>query len=318
MTSPLLKPSRGALLLGACLLAGCPADGGETKTTTDTTSEPVTTGDTTVPTTGTASNPSEPTTTEATTGITTTGDDTSTGDGSSSTGEPALACTDLDNEDACKAEPECKWGGVVGFDYGAKGCQGSISQFCIAKKPAGSASAWYREVNGETQVVEFAYTPTDLDAAWTPCDCDGPLACLCTSVTADCPDRQDQFCGVNITPDGCKNASIKGTGVCGWFAVKAAGPKDDTCTADVKHDRCIPAFETDKVGCKDELAPLPPYPDVNDQPMCTGDKTPVYWRDKDNLLELTEACGPKPLGWTRCESEDTLEQPDECKCLCTF
>ncbi len=307
--------TRTALLLGASLLTGCPDGGTETTTGVGTTTDGPTTSTTpttTVPTTSDATTTDVGTTTgePTTTGATSTGDDTTGVTTTNTSGGDAIACTDLDAEELCAAEADtCKWSGVVGFTYGAQGCQGAISNFCIDRKPAGAASAWYREVKGDAEVVEFAYTPTDLDESWKPCDCDGPLACLCTSVTADCPERQDEFCGINITELGCENATFKGNAVCGWFGVDAQGANDDMCTVDLIKQRCLPAVDTDKTGCKDEQGPLPPP--------CQGDKkNPVYWHEQDGVLEITETCGPKPLGWTHCEAVDTPEQPGECTCNC--
>jgi hypothetical protein len=219
-------------------------------------------------------------------------------------------CPAFDSEQTCVASQDCKWSGVVEFTYSAQGCQGGIVDFCIPKKLAGSATAWYREFDGATQVVEFGYTPTDLDETWKQCDCDGPLACLCTSVTEDCPDRQDEFCGVNITQLGCSNATFKGDRVCGWFQVSPEGVPDDMCALNPKQERCLPAVDADLVGCNAEKAPLPPP--------CIGSQLdPVYWHEnEDGIIEVAKACGPKPLGWTHCESEDTPEQPGECTCLC--
>ena len=310
-------PGLGPLVtLLALVSTGCPGNGAMTTDEPGTTTGQ-TTGDATTTPTSTTQTPTTPTTVD----LTTTGDTTTatTGEpstttsadtGTSTGGEPALACPDFGNEQACVANAECKWSGVVEFTYSAQGCQGGIVNFCIPKKLSGGATAWYREVGGQTQVVEFGYTPTDLDESWKACDCEGPLACLCTSVTEDCPDRQDEFCGVNITQLGCENATFKGDSVCGWFQVSPEGAPDDMCALNPKHQRCLPAVDTGLTGCNAEKGPLPPP--------CIGDKLdPVYWHvTDDNIIEIAKACGPKPLGWTHCEATDTPEQPDECTCLC--
>ena len=334
MTSSCSIQTRRAGFLGLGLLAlvstGCPGNGGTTTddpgTTTAQTTGDATTTPTTTPTTTTqtSTQTSTPTTADPTTGGElsttgmTTGEPSTTESGTSTGGEPAVACPSLETKETCVADQDCKWSGVVEFTYSAQGCQGGIVDFCIPKKLAGGASAWYREVDGDTEVVEFGYTPADLDETWKQCDCDGPLACLCTSVTEDCPDRQEEFCGVNITELGCKNTTFKGNTVCGWFSVDPQGPNDDMCTQNTKYDQCLPAYDTDKTDCKAEKAPLPPYPDENMVNKCSGVAVnPVYWHEKDGVLEITEACGPKPLGWTHCESVDTPALPDECGCNCT-
>jgi len=303
-------------------LGGCPNNPTVTETDPDTTATPDTTGDAT---TATATNP---TTTIPTTGeLTTTGDDlTTTGatteepgttDPGTSTGtEPTVSCTDLTAEDTCMANQDCKWGGVLEFTYGAQGCQGAALPFCTSKMPSGGASAWYRVVKGDNQVVEFGYTPTDLDEEWKPCDCDGPLACLCTSVTEDCPERQEQFCGVNINELGCSNATFKGNPICAWMEVTPEGAPDDACAVMQAQDRCLPATDAGSKVC--EESNLPPYPDENNQNACNPNLTyiPVYWREVEGTIELIQVCGPVPVGFTRCEAEDTPDQPDECKCPC--
>ncbi len=295
-------------------LAGCPDNTKVTVTDPGTTAE-ATTGDTsTTPTTTQTSTP-------PTTGDTTTGDATTTTAtaGESSTGEPGsstgtvetIACTDLVTEETCEADAACKWSGIIGFTYSAQGCQGSIISFCLDDQPTGGASARYRDVDGEPQVVEFGYTPTDLDPEWMPCTCDGPLACLCTSVTEDCPDRQDEFCGVNINEDGCGKAVFKGNPVCAWLLISPEGPADDTCEVKQKNNKCLPAMDADKVTC--EKSDLPPYPNCNPG---NNPQDPVYWRDNEGTIEIIQVCGPVPIGWTRCDAVDTPEQPDECQCLC--
>ena len=298
-------------------LAGCPnntevtatdADTTATTTTGETNTTPTTTPTTTIPTTG------DTTTGDATTTATTIGE-SSTGESASSTGTvETVACTDLLTMETCADDKACKWSGIIAFTYSAQGCQGSIVNFCVDKAPAGAASAWYRDVDGEPQVVEFGYTPTDLDPEWKPCDCDGPLACLCTSVTEDCPARQDEFCGVNINDSGCQKAVFKGNPICAWLLISPEGPADNNCEVKQKNSKCVPAMDADKVTC--ELSDLPPYPNCNPG---NNPQKPVYWRDNEGTIEVVQPdpCGPVPIGWTRCDAVDTPEQPDECGCLCT-
>ena len=305
----------GSLTLALTLvgtLTGCPNNTEVTVTDPGSTTAATTTGDAT----------STPTTTTPTTTVdTTTGDSTTTAatTAESSTGEPGsstgtvetVACTDLVTAETCIADAACKWSGIIGFTYSAQGCQGSIISFCVDNMPAGGASAWYRDVDGEPQVVEFGYTPTDLDPEWKPCDCDGPLACLCTSVTEDCPARQDEFCGVNINDTGCNNAVFKGNPICAWLLISPEGPLDDTCEVKQKNYDCVPAMDAGTDTC--EKSDLPPYPNCNPG---NNPQDPVYWRDNEGTIEVVQICGPVPVGWTRCDPVDTPEQPDECSCLC--
>jgi hypothetical protein len=260
----------------------------------ETTAAPTTTGATTTTT--------DPTTTGDTTGTPT------TSGAESSSGEPAKSCLIHTNETACKQDPLCLWKGVVQLDYGAQGCQGSIREFCLDKDQAGGASAWYQEVGGEPQVVEFGYTPQGLDAEWMPCTCDGPLACLCSSVSEDCPDRLDEFCGGISTEMGCELASIKESSRCAWLLLSSEGPDDGLCSDGAETYKCIPADDGNADTCTPPLYTYPP---------CGGFNKEVFWRDNNGIIDTVVACGPQPIGYTRCEGDDTPEQPDECKCRCT-
>jgi hypothetical protein len=231
----------------------------------------------------------------------------------STTGAPVMPCTSWADEISCVNAEGCKWSGVVEYSYAAQGCQGSIAMFCLDEDQGGAASAWYREDNDTTQVVEFSYTPDDLDPAWKPCDCDGPLACLCSSVTEDCPERLEEFCGANITELGCDNASIKSNPVCNWFTIDPEGPPDDMCAVKSSFNRCLPATDVDKPCDENDDTPLPPILTCTD---IVAPQPPTYWRDNAGIIEIIQSCGPVPIGWTRCEEIDTPDQPDECSCEC--
>lgn len=306
---------RSPLLLGVVLLLpACPKDDNtpDATTTADSTGPASSTG-TNVPTTTTETPTTtvDPTTTDPTTSSST--DPTTTAATDNTTGEPVTPCTSWADEISCINAEGCKWAGVVEYNYAAQGCQGSIAMFCVDKQIAGAASAWYRTKNDVTQVVEFGYTPTLTDE-WTQCSCDGPLACLCTSVTEDCPERLEEFCSFNVTEIGCDNATFKGDPVCSWFTIDPEGPPDDMCVVKSGFKRCLPATDADKpCDVEDDYSPLPPILNCsmgNSQP-------PTYWRDNAGVVEIIESCGPVPLGWTRCEEVDTPEQPDECSCQCT-
>ncbi len=278
-------PSRLLVLpLLATLACGDNSSGTEESSTT----APVTTGEP-----GTTGTTGEPT----------------TGDASSTTGAPPSPgdqCTALASEAACKADAECEWKGVVEYDFGAQGCQGGITNYCVDKTPAGGATAWYREVAGDTQVVEFGYAPA-LGPEWTECSCDGPLACLCTSVTEDCPDRLVEYCGAVTTAIGCGAVNIKGDPRCAWLSVSPEGPKDLDCADSAQKDLCLPADNAGATTC------TPPAYDFGN---CAGYPNEIYWREVAGIIEVTTACGPAPLGFTRCEGVDTPDQPDECRCRC--
>ena len=280
--------ARWILTLGALVIACGDNGGGETTAAPTTTGTPLTTTD--------------PTTTGDTTGTpTTTGAE-------SSSGEPAHSCLIHPDAAACTQDPQCLWKGVVQLNYGAQGCQGSIDDFCIDKDQAGGASAWYHEVGGEPQVVEFGYTPDGLDPEWQPCTCDGPLACLCSSVSEDCPDRLDEFCGGISTEMGCELASIKDSSRCAWLSVSSEGPDDGLCADGAETYECLPADNGDAATCTPPVYTFMP---------CGGFQKEVFWRDNNGVIDTVVACGPQPLGYTRCEADDTPEQPDECKCRCT-
>ncbi|MBK7826047.1 hypothetical protein [Nannocystis sp.] len=300
------------LVVGACsLLPACPK--GNEGTASDasssggSTAEATTTPDlttTTLPTTTVDASTSD--STVATTAASTTDATTD-----ATTGGACVDCLALANEIDCVNTPECKWAGVVSYGYSAQGCQGSIASFCVAKQPTGVATALYRDLDGGgQQVLEFAYTPECLGAEWKPCDCDGPLACLCTSVTEDCPDRLEEFCAVNITEIGCSNATFKGNPVCHEFKVAPEGPFDDKCEVKQAKTKCLPATDTDKNTCTQVH--------YTDYPNCANqDVDPVYWRDNMGTVELIQSCGPVPTGFTPCEAMDTPDQPDECGlCIC--
>ncbi len=311
---------RSPLLLGACLLLlpACPSNG-NTSTTTE--------GDPTGTTASNTTGPDVPTTTlvPPTTGDTTTGTTgTSTGSDSgdttnqttdATTGTP-IACSTLATMIECVNNDACKWSGVVSYTYSAQGCQGSITNFCVDKTPSGAATAWYRPVDDTPQVLEFMYAPDDLGPEWAQCDCNGPLACLCTSVTEDCPERLGEFCNVNITALGCSAATFKGNPVCSWLQLSPEGPADDTCAVKQKYSQCLPAMDAGSVKCeKSDMPNIPGTPYENCNPG-NNPQNPVYWRDNEGTIELVQICGPVPLGFTRCEPMDTVDQPDECGCLC--
>lgn len=297
----------------ALLLTACPdnsqvtaSDGNSSSSSAGPTTTPDPTTTTTLPTT---------TETPGTTTTDTSGSDSvavtdSTTDAvtTDDTSSMCVDCIGLGDEITCVNTPECRWSGVVSYTYSAQGCVGSITNFCVAKKPAGLPTAMWRDSGDTQEVVEFTYTPECIGDEWKPCDCDGPLACLCTSVSEACPDRLDEFCAVNITELGCSNAQFQGTPVCHFFKVAPEGPNDDKCEVKQAQNKCLPATDTDKKSCD---------PVVFDYPNCNGqEKDPVFWRDNEGTLEIIESCGPVPTGFTQCEAIDTPDQPDECG-LCT-
>lgn len=311
---------RYPILLGACLLLpACPSNGNTSTTTeTDTTGTPATTS--TGPEVPTTTETPPPTTSDSSTSGTS-GTDTGTETtppttAATTTGGDSVSCPTLNNEIECVNASDCKWSGVVSYTYSAQGCQGSISDFCVDKTPTGGATAWWRMVDDAPQVVEFMYAPEDLDPEWQACDCDGPLACLCTSVTADCPERLDEFCGINITDLGCSAATFKSEPVCSWLQLSPEGAPDDTCAVKQAYNRCVPAVDADATKCeKSDLPNIPGTPYENCNPG-SNPQNPVYWRDNEGTIEVVQVCGPAPIGFTRCEAVDTPEQPDECGCLC--
>lgn len=310
----MLRPHCLPLLIGATLLAplACKSDTAESTTDAASTSTSTTAG-----ATGTATLPTSSSTTSET--PTSTGDATgtttaSTGEVTTATteGPPPVVCTAITDEILCKNTDTCKWGGVVSYAFGNQGCQGNITPFCVDKAPAGAASAWYREQDNDVQVLEFGYTPT-LEAEWKQCDCNGPLACLCTSVTEACPERQEDYCGFITTELGCDSVTFMGNKSCNWYLVSPEGPKDDLCTQNPGKYRCLPSAGPFADKCVMDQAPLPPYFGVCNP---LAPVNPVYWREADGVVEIVQDCTP-PTGFTRCESVDTPEQPDECGCQCT-
>ncbi len=271
----------------ATALTACGDDNAGTSDASSTTAPATTTGDT-------SSTGQTPTT-------------TSSGDTSSTGAPPGPNCVAITDMAACAAEPACLWKGVVQYAYGAQGCSGSVTDFCIDRDPAGGASAWYREIDGDAQVVEFGYTPQGLDPEWQPCTCDGPLACLCTSITETCPERLGEFCGGIATELGCDNANVLGDPRCAWLSVSPEGPPDANCADTAQIDLCLPADMADADMCTP-----PAYTFGN----CAGFNQEIFWREVNGVVEITTACGPQPLGFTRCEGDDTPQQPDECGCRC--
>jgi hypothetical protein len=280
-----LRP-RLTLVLGAAVALAACGDNGNTDSSTSTSLPATSTGEPD-PTTGT------PTTTGS--------------ESSSSGGMPAHSCLAIKDEPGCLADPLCEWKGVVQYTHGAQGCAGSITQFCIEKMPSGGPSAWYLGEGKEAQVVEFQYTPPDLGPEWTACSCDGPLACLCTSVSPECPDRYEEFCGAIVTEIGCAGASFKEIKACAWATISPEGPPDMDCSDSAQTSVCLPATDADKDMCTP-----PAYTFGN----CAGFGQDIFWREVAGEIEITTLCGPAPVGWTRCEGDDTPEQPDECKCRC--
>lgn len=242
----MLRPYCLPLLIGATLLAplACKSDSSETATdgeasTSATTS---TNGTTSTPTTSNGTTASTPTTADEPTTAGTTAEATTTVEATTTGGPPAVRCATITDEIVCKNEEPCKWGGVVSYAYGNQGCQGNITPTCVDKVPAGAASAWYLENDGDVQVLEYGYTP-ELDAEWKQCDCDGPLACLCTSVTEACPERQEEYCSFITTELGCDSVTFMGANTCDWLFVSPEGPKDDMCTQNPGKNRCLPATD---------------------------------------------------------------------------
>lgn len=281
------------LSLGVLLLAAACRDNGATTTATAT--ETTGTGSTSVePTTSTTAEPTTSTTIEPT-GST----------GSSSTGEPAPVCSEQKSEADC-VNADCKWTTVVNYTHGTQGCQGNVRDFCVPKDTSGGLTAVWRDNGGDIEVVQFPFEPTDLGPEWQTCDCAGPLACLCTPLPLDCPDRLEEFCGTITGENGCENALVAGNLACGWFSVSPEGPADTMCTGDPQTNRCLPATGVGSMTC-DPISL--PYPN------CISWTTPVYWRDNGGVIEVTPSCGPEPTGWTKCVADDP-NQPEECKCRC--
>lgn len=262
-------------------------------------------GDDGAGTTTSATDPSSTSTSAPDPTTTTTVTPTTTGD--SSTGAPKDSCTAAADEAACKALDMCKWTSIVQYTHGTQGCQGVIIDFCVASDPSGAPSAWYREIDGDAQVVEFSYTPDDLPGEWTECGCDGPLACLCSSIAPDCPDRITEFCGAIGTKKACSEVTSHTDSVCGWFSVSPEGPKDDKCSDNAFMDVCLPGTNGGATTC------TPPAYSFNP---CTTWPEDLFWREVNGVVEVITTCGPVPTGWTKCEADDTPAQPDECGCRC--
>lgn len=285
------------------LYSACSAD---PTSTADPTLEPVSTSTVTEPAESGTTQPSEPPTTS---GLST--DESSGADTGSSGGQPSVACTSIHSMRACNATDACTWGTLTNEVLSASGCFSQDLEFCLPKDTAGEPSSWYYdEGDMDTAVFDFPYTPTDLGPEWKPCDCDGPLACLCAKNPPDCPERHEEFCGYAQSDDGCAKTTIKGKAVCDWFRVAPEGPADDKCDDEPYDELCLPAEKGNTTLC--EQTPLPPF---NACPEGIP-KDPVFWRNNQGVIEVTSACGPIPLGFTRCEPEDTPAQPDECTCLC--
>ncbi|WAS92097.1 hypothetical protein [Nannocystis punicea] len=264
----------------------------------NTTTEPVTT--TTTMATG------EPTTT-TTTGTPTTTEDTASTTDDSTTGPPPANCAQYTDENECGSG--CEWAQIVSYTHGTQGCQGDIRGFCVPTETSGGLTSVWRDDNGDIEVMQFPFTPTDLGPEWSVCDCDSPLACLCTSATLDCPERLEEFCGAITSENSCSNAAAAGQFACGWFTVSQEGPLDGACDDPPWEKVCLPGTDLSSNTC-DEIS-LP----YVDQGYCMGWTDPVYWREVDGIVEVTTICGPKPTGWTLCVADDP-NQPDECKCGC--
>lgn len=275
----------------------CKDGGGDTGDATTTATTTATTG-AAEPTTTAATTTAEPTTAPAT---------------GETTGVPPAQCSGRADEAACAAAPGCVWDDVILYTHDATGCHGTTTKYCVAAETSGEASTWYRGAAGEEEVLQFGHTPGDLPSDLQPCDCDGPLACLCTLNAPDCPARYQEFCGAVEAADSCQAATINGQNLCNWFRVFPEGPADDACENSAFKQLCLYAENAAADTCtKIDLTAT--YPS-----MCTNDLPPVYWRILDGIVEVTSICGPVPPSpeWTACSATDTPAQPDECKCACT-
>jgi hypothetical protein len=227
--------------------------------------------------------------------------------GSSTGAPPKDSCTAATSEAECTAKDMCSWKKIVQYTHGNQGCQGSVVDFCVSSDPTGSPSAWYREVDGDAQVVEFGYSPDDLPGEWTECSCDGPLTCLCPSIAPDCPDRLPEFCGAIAAKPACSMVTTHGDKVCDWFSISPEGPKDDTCADSAEKALCLPATNVGAETCTPPMYTFQP---------CGTWPQELFWQEANGIIEVITACGPQPLGWTQCLADDTPDQPDECKCRC--
>jgi hypothetical protein len=285
-------------LCAALLLAACPSDNNMTTAGPDTT-----TGDTSTSGSPT-STPTTSSTDPTTSGSTTTEGSGSTTEQGSSTGVQPGACSQIVDQNTCDLTPNCKWSSVVSYTHGTQGCQGSIQDFCVPKDADPAITSYWKDNEGDIQVLQFGYDPTDLGPDWKPCDCDGPLACLCTSAVLDCPERLGDFCGAITGENGCTNAATGGKLVCSWFGTSAEGPNDKLCDDEPVQKVCLPATNAGADTCDPVTLP---YME------CMAYTTPIFWRDNAGTIELTTSCGPEPDGWTKCVDDDPT-QPEECKC----
>jgi hypothetical protein len=294
-------------LCTALLLAACPDNGNMTSagpdTTTGDTSTTTITPTTTTPTTTTMS--SDPTTGDTTTTTTEGSSGGSTAEGSTTGVQPG-ACSTITDKNTCGLTSNCKWGSVVSYSHGTKGCQGNLKEFCVPKDIDPMISSFWKDNNGDIEVLQFNFLPDDLGPDWKACDCDGPLACLCTGATLDCPDLLDGFCGGITDMDGCNNATASMANVCNWFRVRPTGPADASCGDKPQQYVCLNATGVGTTTCDNIKLPYP---------QCTLPENPVYWHDDGGNVEVTKSCGPEPVGWTKCLADDP-NQPEDCKCLC--
>ncbi|MCY1055070.1 hypothetical protein [Nannocystis sp. SCPEA4] len=286
--------SCGLLLVLACNKGG--GAGTDTDATDATATEPPVT--TTTTTTGGP-------TTDGTATTPTTTDGTTTTTESATTGAP-VQCSIYTDESAC-GQNGCEWAQILSYTHGTQGCLGDIHDFCVPKETSGGLTSVWRDIDGDIEVLQFTHTPTDLGPEWSVCDCDGPLACLCTAQTLDCPERMDEFCGLIGNDTSCTNAASGGNLVCGWFNVSKEGPPDPSCDDSPSEDRCLPGTN---LGTNDCPKLALPYPNV-----CQGEQNPIFWREVDGVVEVINVCGPEPIGWNRCVADDP-NQPEDCKCRC--
>lgn len=255
-------------------------------------------------TTGTSTSPTTGTTTGSTTGTPTTTEGATSSTGTT-TGGQGSNCAQYDNESECGLGG-CDWIDVIGYTHGTQGCNGSLRKFCVPKETSGGLTSVWKDEGGDIEVVQFPFVPTDLPPEWEVCDCDGPLACLCTAQALDCPDRLEEFCSAITGENGCTNAAVNLEFVCGWFSVSEEGPLDTLCDDAPKVNTCLPATKIGEATCDPINLPYG---------QCAGFSTPVFWRDNAGLIEVIAVCGPEPVGWTKCVADDP-GQPEECKCRC--
>ena len=282
-------------LTSALLFAAACGDNGNTATSgTETESS----GSTSTTTTTSSSSTTDAPTTSGSSG---------SSSGSSSTGPMPAACSTILDETECKLNDACEWAAVVGYTHGTQGCQGNIKNLCAPADSPGGIFVYWRDNNGDIEVVQFPFEPSDLGPEWQACDCNGPLACLCTAVPLDCPDRLSDFCNGITNENGCLNALASGSLVCEWFGVSPEGPQDGQCTGDPVKYTCLNATKLGTDTCDPISLPYPGF--------CDSWTDPVYWRDNGGVIELTTRCGPAPVGWNLCVTDDP-NQPDECKCRC--